>query len=40
MLDRLDDAMKQLQIATVPLLQPRTPEVRDSIQRIGQTANE
>ena len=38
--DRLDDAMKQLQSAATPLLQALSPEVRDSIQRIGQTAEE
>ena len=38
--DGLDDAMKQLHSAAAPLLQPLSPEVRDSIQRIGQTANE
>jgi hypothetical protein len=37
--DGLDDAMKQLQSAAAPLLQPLRPEVRDSIQRIGQIAN-
>jgi hypothetical protein len=38
--DGLDEAMKQLQIAAAPLLQPLSPKVRDSIQHIGQTANE
>ena len=38
--DGLDNAMKQLQGAAAPLLEPLSPEVRDSIQRIGQTANE
>ena len=38
--DGLDDAMKQLQSAATPLLQPLSPEVRDSIQRIGLTAKE
>jgi hypothetical protein len=37
---QLDDAMKQLQSAAAPLLQPLSPQVRASIQRIGQTANE
>jgi hypothetical protein len=37
---KLDDALKQLQGAAAPLLQPLTPETRDSIQRIGQTAEE
>jgi hypothetical protein len=36
--DGLDDAMKQLESAAAPLLQALRPEVRDSIQRIGQTA--
>jgi hypothetical protein len=36
--DRLDDALKQLQSAAAPPLQPLSPEVRDSIQRILQTA--
>src|SRR5215475_6580959 len=36
--DRLDDAMQQLQSAAAPLLQLLRPEVRDSIQRIAQSA--
>jgi hypothetical protein len=36
--DRLDDAMQQLQSAAAPLLQLLSPEVRDSIQRIGRSA--
>jgi hypothetical protein len=36
--DRLDDAMKQLQSAAAPLLQLLSPKVRDSIQRIGRSA--
>jgi hypothetical protein len=36
--DALDDAVKQLQSAAAPLLQLLSPEVRDSIQRIGRTA--
>ena len=35
--DGLDDAMRQLQSAAAPLLQVLSPEVRDSIQRIGRT---
>ena len=38
--DRLDDTVQQLQGAAAPLLQLLTPETRDSIQRIGQTAEE
>jgi hypothetical protein len=38
--DGLDDAVQQLQNAAAPLLQLLTPEVRDSIARIGQTAEE
>jgi hypothetical protein len=38
--DRLDDGLKELQSAAAPLLQPLSPEVRDSIQRILQTAEE
>jgi hypothetical protein len=37
---QLDDAMKQLHSAAAPLLQPLSPEVRDSIQRIAQTLSE
>jgi hypothetical protein len=33
--DGLDNAMKQLQSAAAPLLRPLSPEVRNSIQRIG-----
>jgi hypothetical protein len=36
--DGLDEAMQQLQSAAAPLLQLLSPEVRESIQRIGQTA--
>lgn len=36
--DRLDDAMQQLQSAAEPLLQLLNAEVRDSIQRIGRSA--
>ncbi len=38
--DRLDDALQQLQSAAAPLLQLLNPETRDSIQRIGRTAEE
>jgi hypothetical protein len=38
--DSLDDAMRQLQNAAAPLLQLLGPGTRDSIQRIGQTAEE
>jgi hypothetical protein len=38
--DGLDDAMKELQSAAAPLLQALSPEVSDSIQRIGRTAKE
>jgi hypothetical protein len=37
---RIDDAMQQLQSAAAPLLQLLRPEVRDSIQRIGRSAEE
>jgi hypothetical protein len=36
----LDDAMRQLQTAAAPLLQLLSPAVRESIQSIGQTAEE
>jgi len=36
--DRLDGAMQQLQSAAAPLLQLLSPEVGDSIQRIGRSA--
>ena len=36
--DRLDDAMQQLQSAAAPLLQLLSPKTRDSLQRIGQSA--
>jgi hypothetical protein len=36
----LDDAMQQLHNAAAPLLQLLSPETRDSIQRIGLTAEE
>ena len=36
--DRLGDAARQLQSAAAPLLQLVSPEVRDSIQRIGRSA--
>jgi hypothetical protein len=36
--DRLGDAAQQLQSAAAPLLQLVSPEVRDSIQRIGRSA--
>src|SRR5215470_793402 len=35
--DRLDDAVQQLQSAAAPLLHLLSPEVRHSIQRIGQS---
>ncbi len=38
--DALDDAMKQLQSAAAPVLQPLGPRARDSIQRTGRTAEE
>jgi hypothetical protein len=38
--DELADAVRQLQSAAAPLLQLLTPGVRDSIARIGQTAEE
>jgi hypothetical protein len=38
--DELDDAVQQLQSAAAPLLQLLSPETRDSIQRIGRTAEE
>jgi hypothetical protein len=37
---RLDDAMKQLHSAAAPLFALLSPEVRDSIQDIGRTAEE
>jgi hypothetical protein len=36
--DELNDAVKQLQTAAAPLLPLLSPEIRDSIQRIGGTA--
>jgi hypothetical protein len=38
--DGLDDAVQQLQSAAAPLLRLLSPRVRDSIQRIGWTAEE
>jgi hypothetical protein len=38
--DELNDAVKRLQTAAAPLLQLLSPEIRDSIQRIGQTSEE
>lgn len=38
--DSLDDAVQQLQSAAAPLLQLLSPGTRDSIQRIGRTAEE
>jgi hypothetical protein len=38
--DRLDDAVQQLQSTAAPLLQLLSPAIRDSIQHIGQTAEE
>ena len=38
--ERLDDAVQQLQNAAAPLLQLLSPEMRDLIQRIGQTPQE
>jgi hypothetical protein len=38
--DGLDQAMQQLQSAAAPLLQLLSPGMRDSIERIGQTAEE
>lgn len=38
--DVLDDAMKQLQSAAAPVLQPLSPKARDSIQRTGRTAED
>jgi hypothetical protein len=38
--DVLDDAMKQLQSAAAPVLQPLSPRARDSIQRTGRTAED
>ena len=38
--DGLDDALQQIQSAAAPLLQPLSPEMRDSMQRIGWTAKE
>jgi hypothetical protein len=37
---RIDDAMRQLRGAAAPLLKQLSPAMRDSIQRIGQTAEE
>lgn len=37
---RLDDAVRQLQSAAAPLMRLLSPAVRDSIQRIGKTAEE
>jgi hypothetical protein len=37
---RLDDAGQQLQSTTAPLLQLLSPAIGDSIQHIGQTAEE
>jgi hypothetical protein len=36
----IDDAMRQMQGAAAPLLRQLSPAIRDSIQRIGQTAEE
>ena len=36
----IDDAMRQMQGAAAPLLRQLSPAVRDSVQRIGQTAEE
>jgi hypothetical protein len=36
----IDDAMRQMQGAAAPLLMQLSPVVRDSVQRIGQTAEE
>ena len=38
--NRLDDAAQQLQSAAAPLLQLLSPATRDSLQRIGRTAEE
>jgi hypothetical protein len=38
--DELNDAVKQLQTAAAPILPLLSPEIRDSIQRIGGTAEE
>ena len=38
--DGLGDAMQQLHSAAAPLLRLLSPETRDSIQRIGLTAEE
>lgn len=38
--DGLDDAMQQFHSAAAPLLQQLSPGIRDSIERIGQTAEE
>jgi hypothetical protein len=38
--DGLDDAVRQLKSAAAPLLQLLTPEMRDAVARIGQTAEE
>jgi hypothetical protein len=38
--DKLDDAMRQLRSTAQPLLQLLSPEMRDAIQGIGQTAEE
>jgi hypothetical protein len=38
--DGLDDAVRQLRSAAAPLIQLLSPGMRDSIQRLGQTAEE
>lgn len=38
--DGLDDALRQLQDAAAPLLQLIDPQMRDTVQRIGRTAEE
>ena len=38
--DGLDDAVQQLQSAAAPLLQLLSPVVRETIQTLGQTAEE
>jgi hypothetical protein len=38
--DRLDDAVQQIQSAAAPLLHLLSPATRDSIQRLGQTAED
>jgi hypothetical protein len=38
--NELNDAVKKLQTAAAPLLQLLSPEIRESIQRIGQTSEE